>query len=82
MMPALDGMALIRGARETMPDLKIIASSGLGTDMGGSFRAQELRSLGVMNFLPKPYATDKLLQMLHQMMGKSPGAKPAWQLAV
>jgi two-component system, cell cycle sensor histidine kinase and response regulator CckA len=47
MMPAMDGVALIRAMRGTMPELKIIASSGLGTDMAGHDRTQELKSLGV-----------------------------------
>jgi len=68
MMPAMDGVALIRAVRAVMPELKIIASSGLGTDMGGNSRAQELKSLGVASFLPKPYGTEKLLTMLHQLL--------------
>jgi two-component system cell cycle sensor histidine kinase/response regulator CckA len=68
MMPAMDGVALIRAVRNVMPDLKIIASSGLGTDMGGNSRSQELKSLGVAAFLPKPYGTQKLLTTLHQLL--------------
>jgi PAS domain S-box-containing protein len=71
MMPAMDGVALIRAVRAVMPELKIIASSGLGTDMGGSFRAQELKSLGVSSFLAKPYGSEKLLSTLHQVFGGS-----------
>jgi len=68
MMPAMDGVALIRAVRNVMPDLKIIASSGLGTDMRGNSRSQELKSLGVAAFLPKPYGTLKLLTTLHQLL--------------
>jgi PAS domain S-box-containing protein len=68
MMPAMDGVALIRAVRSMMPELKIIASSGLGTDMSGNDRAQELKSLGVAAFLPKPYGTHKLLIALHQLL--------------
>jgi PAS domain S-box-containing protein len=68
MMPAMDGVALIRAVRNVMPDLKIIASSGLGTDMGGNSRSQELKSLGVSAFLPKPYGNHKLLMTLHQLL--------------
>jgi PAS domain S-box-containing protein len=82
MMPAMDGVALIRALRGLMPDLKIIASSGFGTDMEGSFRAQELQSLGVAAFLPKPYGNEKLLALLHQLLGGAPDAKPALRLAV
>jgi CheY-like chemotaxis protein len=71
MMPEMDGMALIRAVRVVMPELKIIASSGLGTDMGGGPRAQELKSLGVACFLHKPYGMEKLLSTLHQLFGGS-----------
>jgi len=82
MMPAMDGMALIRAVRSVMPELKIIASTGLGTDMGGATRTQELKCLGVSCFLPKPYGTGKLLTMLHQLIANSSNANPALRLAV
>ncbi len=82
MMPAMDGVALIRALRALKPELKIIASSGLGTDLGGIFRAQELKSLGVASFLPKPYGTEKLLTTLHQLLGGAPDTTPALRLAV
>jgi CheY-like chemotaxis protein len=82
MMSAMDGVALIRALRAVMPELKIIASSGLGTDMGGSVRAQELKSLGVASFLPKPYGTEKLLTMLHQLFGGPSTSVEAMRLAV
>jgi PAS domain S-box-containing protein len=82
MMPAMDGVTLIRAVRTAMPKLKIIASSGLGTDMGGSFRAQELKSLGVASFLPKPYGSEKLLAMLHQLLGGASNPAPALRLVV
>jgi two-component system, cell cycle sensor histidine kinase and response regulator CckA len=81
-MPAMDGMALIRAVRAAMPELKIIASSGLGPDMGGSLRAKELKSLGVAYFLPKPYGTEKLLTMLHQLLGSTVNTTPALRLAM
>jgi PAS domain S-box-containing protein len=68
MMPEMDGMALIRAVRGLFPELKIIASSGLGTDMGGNARANELKTLGVAAFLPKPYSTNKLLNTIYQLL--------------
>jgi hypothetical protein len=59
------------------PRLQIVASSGLGTENGGSMRAQELEALSVKSFLAKPYAVDKLLAALHGLLrnGKSSGAR-------
>jgi PAS domain S-box-containing protein len=82
MMPAMDGVALIRAVRGLMPELKIIASSGLGTDMGGNDRAQELKSLGVAAFLPKPYGTQKLLAALHQLLRNGDTHSTTLRLAV
>jgi len=82
MMPGMDGVALIRALRAMAPELKIIASSGLGTDMGGSVRAQELKSLGVTSFLPKPYGTEKLLTTLHQLLNGSPSTTTLLRRAV
>jgi PAS domain S-box-containing protein len=82
MMPAMDGVELIRAVRALKPELKIIASSGLGSDLGGSNREQELNSLGVACFLPKPYGTEKLLHTLHQLLGGAPESTAAMRLAV
>jgi PAS domain S-box-containing protein len=81
MMPAMDGVALIRAVRAVMPELKIIASSGLGTDMGGNSRVQELKSLGVASFLAKPYGTEKLLTTLHHLL-RSTDSTTTLRLAV
>jgi CheY-like chemotaxis protein len=82
MMPAMDGVTLIRAVRAILPEMKIIASSGLGTDMGGSLRASELKALGVVTFLPKPYGTQKLLTTLHQVFGGAPNCERVLRLAV
>jgi PAS domain S-box-containing protein len=82
MMPAMDGVALIRGIRGILPNLKIIASSGLGTDMGGNSRAQELKSLGVAAFLPKPYSMQKLLSTLHELLRGTDTKTTSLRLAV
>jgi PAS domain S-box-containing protein len=77
MMPAMDGISLIRDLLLRMPDIKIIASSGLGTDMGDSLRAQELKSLGVSCFLAKPYSAEKLLTLLHRALHDGPALRMA-----
>jgi PAS domain S-box-containing protein len=79
MMPEMDGVELIRELRRKQPRLQIMASSGLGTEKGGSFRAQELEVLGVKTFLTKPYDVAKLLTALHDLLrnSKSPAAAAA-----
>ena len=73
MMPEMDGVEMIRVLRKVHPRLKIIASSGLGTERGGSLRAEELGSLNVKSFLAKPYTADKLLAALHGLLRNGNG---------
>jgi PAS domain S-box-containing protein len=79
LMPEMDGVELIRELRKMHPRLKIIASSGLGTERGGSLRTEELEALSVKTFLAKPYTADKLLAALHGLLrnGNGPCAVPA-----
>jgi CheY-like chemotaxis protein len=79
MMPEMDGVELIRVLRKMHPRLKIIASSGLGTEQGGSLRTEELEALSVKSFLAKPYTVDKLLAALHALLRNGNGhcAAPA-----
>ncbi|MFN2542462.1 MAG: response regulator [Chthoniobacterales bacterium] len=66
-MPYMDGVALVRTIKKMNPDTKFIASTGQGEET----RVAELQSLGVTNFLIKPYDTDRLLKTLgHALEGK------------
>ncbi len=83
MMPEMDGVQLIRKLRDLQPRLQIIASSGLATEKEGSSRAQELEALNIKSFLAKPYAVDKLLAALDNLLRNgrdahaAPGRPPA-----
>jgi len=59
-MPYMDGIALVRSLKKMRPDLSIVASTGQGEQAG----VAELQSLGVKNFLTKPYDTERLLAAL------------------
>ena len=59
-MPYMDGIALVRSLKKMRPDLSIVASTGQGEQAG----VAELQSLGVKNFLTKPYNTERLLATL------------------
>jgi len=56
-MPTMDGVILIRELVQIHPNVKIIASTGIHS----AALTEELRSLGVTNFLTKPYTSAKLL---------------------
>ncbi|HWY76330.1 MAG TPA: ATP-binding protein, partial [Verrucomicrobiae bacterium] len=67
-MPRLDGLGLIKAVRSIAPSMPIIASSGLGRNMGRSDRSAELESLGVAKFLMKPYTADMLVAALQEIL--------------
>jgi len=74
-MPYMDGIALVRSLKKMRPDLSIVASTGQGEQAG----VVELQSLGVKNFLTKPYNTERLLatldDTLHGRESESPGVQ-------
>ncbi|MEY2543593.1 MAG: hypothetical protein QOE81_1054 [Verrucomicrobiota bacterium] len=63
-MPYMDGVALVRSLKKMRPDLSIVASTGQGEQVG----VAELQSLGVKNFLTKPYDVPKLLRTVHDAL--------------
>ena len=74
-MPYMDGTALVRSLKKMRPDLSIVASTGQGERAD----VAELQSLGVKNFLSKPYNTERLLatldDALHGRESESPGVQ-------
>lgn len=66
MMPVMDGMAAIQALRRIRPDVHIIATSGLTADQ----RLQE-SDLTVDGFLVKPYTSEDLLKILHEVLAKT-----------
>lgn len=64
LMPYMDGPATIRAIRKLDPRTKIIATSGLKSDV----KTAEAAQLGVTTFLNKPYTAEKLLKTLALML--------------
>ena len=64
-MPFMDGIALIRTLQKMKPDVKVIASTGLG---GQEEHANDFAALNVRACLTKPYNKDKLLTTLHDAL--------------
>ena len=63
-MPVMDGVTLIRVLRKMEPGVNVIAASGRGS--GG--KAFELKTLGIHKFLTKPYAAEKLMLALRELL--------------
>jgi PAS domain S-box-containing protein len=67
-MPFMDGVALIRAIKKMKPATMFIASTG----QGEKTRTGELESLGVKNFLTKPYDTQTLLTTVRDTLNGAP----------
>jgi CheY-like chemotaxis protein len=61
MMPVMDGPATIQMLRKINPAVRIIAASGLSA-------SNQISSLGVKHFLPKPYTAETLLKVLQETL--------------
>ncbi|MGA9380348.1 MAG: PAS domain S-box protein, partial [Phormidium sp.] len=64
MMPVLDGANTIRTLQRINPKVKTIASSGLVS--GTHF--PEVGNTSANKFLPKPYSTQELLEVMHDLL--------------
>jgi CheY-like chemotaxis protein len=64
MMPVMDGASTIQVIRKFRPDARIIAASGVNTEMD----ATRAKNCGADVFLPKPYNTSGLLTALEQLL--------------
>jgi len=66
MMPFMDGPSTIRALRKLVPDIKIIATSGLKAND----KKSELADLGVRTFIAKPYTAELLLKSLDETLNE------------
>jgi len=66
MMPRMEGMALIRALKKIDPKIKIIASSGLANIADQTERSEQLKALGIQDFIAKPCTAEKLLNAVYQ----------------
>jgi PAS domain S-box-containing protein len=64
MMPFMDGSATIRALQRLDPNVRIVATSGLPTDV----RGLEAFQANVRSFLPKPYTAERLLITLAEAL--------------
>ena len=67
-MPVMDGWELTAAIVRSHPTLPVILMSGFGTTfLESSVHPQ-------VNFLPKPFARERLLNLLRQVLSADPGA--------
>jgi two-component system, cell cycle sensor histidine kinase and response regulator CckA len=63
-MPVMDGPALVGELRTIRPEVRIVCISGLGSKE----RSDEISELKPHAYLTKPYAAEKLLNTLHEII--------------
>lgn len=63
-MPVMDGPALVHSLRSINPKVAVIGSSGLTSQESAARAAGE----GLRHFIPKPYAAETLLAVLHEVL--------------
>lgn len=68
MMPRMDGPTALRVLRKLQPELKSIIITGLGEEG----RIAEARAAGADLVLHKPFASEKLLNALHELLHRAP----------
>lgn len=66
MMPVMDGSATVRVVRTIDPAIRIIGTSGLGTEA----KVMDRDDLRLDAFLHKPYTADRLLRTVHEVLNQ------------
>jgi two-component system, cell cycle sensor histidine kinase and response regulator CckA len=59
-MPVMDGLSTITALHQLNPDLPVVAMSGLSS----AESIAQAKRFGCRYFLPKPYTTEDLLQVI------------------
>jgi PAS domain S-box-containing protein len=62
MMPVMDGLSTLRALRRINPDVKVIAASGLSSNVNPA----KVSDAGIRYFLNKPFRTETLLKTLRE----------------
>jgi hypothetical protein len=71
-MPLMDGSSTIRALRRLDPDLKIVVSSGLLTNVNSA----GLGGLDTQGYLTKPYTAEQLLLMVQKVLNAKNSTEP------
>lgn len=65
-MPDVDGMQVLQAIKEKQPEVQLIVITGYSTPS----TAVEVRKLGAVEYLPKPFTPDELLAAVSKAMKK------------
>jgi len=75
MMPQIDGLEVLKHAKQARPDSEVIIFTGLSQ----SETALRARELGAFGYLPKPFEPDEIRLLIAQALAKrrARGERPA-----
>jgi DNA-binding NtrC family response regulator len=72
-MPEMDGLELLARIRDRYPDLPVVMITGLASVQ----HAVQAMHGGAVDYLPKPFSTDELVERLKKRLERPPEAKAA-----
>jgi two-component system, cell cycle sensor histidine kinase and response regulator CckA len=68
MMPFMDGVTMTRALKRMDPEVKVIASSGIGNNRDKTEKTAEMNAMGVTRFLSKPYTATEILAAIGALL--------------
>lgn len=71
MMPYMDGVTMVRTMKRMAPEVKIVASTGMGSARGREDKTAALHTLGVRTLLTKPYTADEVLVAIGDLLSET-----------
>jgi PAS domain S-box-containing protein len=69
-MPLMDGLTLIRVLKKMNPEVAVLVSTGLTSEVAMGSRKPELTELGVTAFIKKPFGADQILVSINGLLAK------------
>src|SRR6202142_159873 len=67
-MPLMDGVTLIRVLKKMNPEVAVLVSSGIASNLGLENRRAELMTLGVTTILRKPFSVEQILGTVNDLL--------------
>lgn len=69
-MPRIDGLETLQNIRKVAPELKVIVVTGYQSTSA----AQEMSKFGILDYIMKPFESNKLLNAVEKALHSSPTA--------
>jgi CheY-like chemotaxis protein len=67
-LPSMDGLQVLKRIRDMDPKAKVVVVTGYPSEPA----LEAARALGACDFLPKPFKTDKFVELIREVAAKRP----------